>query len=176
MKNQLKIALAGITAALFLFLAPATYAQRTQNEKSPPKFVSQKVGDLMIRVEYNAPSVRNRTIGKDLEPMPDKVWRTGADSATSFIVSKDVKVNGQPLAKGRYGLFSIPGDKEWTIIFNKNYKQWGAFRYDAADDVLRVNAKVSKAPKFAEQMEFTVSPKGLVTLLWGDNQVEFNVE
>ena len=85
-------------------------------------------------------------------------------------------MDGKDLPAGKYGLFSISGKDSWTIIFNKTWKQWGAFTYKAADDQLRITVKPKKAETFAEKMTFTIDKKGLVTLLWGDNKVAFTVE
>lgn len=108
--------------------------------------------------------------------MPGKVWRTGADSATVFKVNKKVKIEGKKLAAGRYALFTIAGDNEWTIIFNKNTAQWGAYTYDKADDILRVMVKPKKAAAFAEKMTFKIDPNGTVSLLWGNDDIEFHVK
>ncbi len=107
--------------------------------------------------------------------MPGKVWRTGANEATTFEVNKAVKVEGKELPAGKYALFTIAGDDEWTIIFNKTANQWGAFKYNESDDALRVKVKPSKAPQFAEKMTFNVDKNGTVTLLWGDKKVDFKV-
>lgn len=147
------------------------------NTKSPVAVVSGTTASgTSIQIRYNQPSVNGRSIGKDLEPMPGKVWRTGADSATAFEISKDVKVEGQPLAAGRYALFTMATGDDWTIIFNKNVKQWGAFSYKQADDALRVKVTAGKAASFAEKFTITVSKDGKVTLLWGGNDVAFKVE
>jgi Protein of unknown function (DUF2911) len=129
-----------------------------------------------IYIRYNQPSVRGRTIGKDLEPLPGKVWRTGADSATAFEINKDVKVEGKSLKAGRYALFTIANGENWTIIFNTGVHKWGAFSYKEAEDVLRVNVKAGKATAFAEKFTITVSKGGKVDLLWGDSDVSFKVE
>jgi hypothetical protein len=129
-----------------------------------------------IYIRYNQPSVRGRTIGKDLEPLPGKVWRTGADSATAFEVNKDVKVEGKALPAGRYALFTIANGDDWTIIFNKDVHKWGAFSYKESEDVLRVKVRAAKAAKFAEKFTITVSKAGKVDLLWGDSDVSFKVE
>lgn len=143
---------------------------------SPPAKVSQtiNIGDT-ITIDYSQPSVKGRTIGKDLEPMAGKVWRTGANEATVFEVNRAVKVEGKPLPAGKYGLFTIMEGDEWTIIFNKIWSQWGAFTYKEADDVLRVKVKATKAPAFSEKMTFTISKKGKVSLFWADTEVDFNV-
>jgi hypothetical protein len=129
-----------------------------------------------VSVDYSQPSVKGRTIGKDLEPMDGKVWRTGANEATRFEVSKDVKVEGNELPAGKYGLFTISGAEEWTIIFNKTWDQWGAYSYKDADDVLRVKVKPGKTKEFAEKFTITIAKKGIVSLNWGDIRVDFKVE
>jgi hypothetical protein len=151
-----------------------------QNDKSkrpsPPATASGTTASgTAITIDYSQPSVKGRTIGKDLEPMPGKVWRTGANEATVFTVSKDVKVQGQALPAGKYGLYSMATGDDWTIIFNKTWKQWGT-EYNQADDALRVKVTGGKASSFAEKFTITVSKDGKVDILWGGNDVAFKVE
>jgi len=142
---------------------------------SPPAKVSETTSKgVTISIDYSQPAVKGRTIGNDIAPY-GKVWRTGANEATVFEVSKDVKVEGKALPAGKYGLYSIPGKDEWTIIFNKTWKQWGT-NYTEADDALRVNVKPGKAPAFTERMTFKVDKSGKVSLLWGNDEVDFKVE
>ena len=68
-------------------------------------------------------------------------WRGGANENTVFTTSHDLQVEGQPLPAGRYGLFFVPGESEWTVIFSKNSTSWGHYFYDAAEDALRVTVK-----------------------------------
>jgi hypothetical protein len=165
-----------------LILASATMLvacgqQDKSKRPSPPAKATETLANgTMLSIEYSQPSVKGRTIGKDLEPMAGKVWRTGANEATVFEINKDVKVEGKPLPAGKYGLFTIMNGDDWTIIFNKTWNQWGAFNYKEADDALRVNVKGKKAPAFAEKMTFKISKDGTVTLLWGDHEVDFQVE
>lgn len=143
---------------------------------SPPAQAKETIsGGAVVTIDYSQPSVKGRTIGKNLEPMPGQVWRTGANEATTFEVSKPVKVEGKDLPAGKFSLFTIANDNEWTIIFNKTANQWGAFSYKEADDVLRVKVKPQKAGQFAEKMTFSVDKNGTVTLLWGDTKVDFKV-
>jgi hypothetical protein len=175
--KKMKYLLSFSMMSLLLFFAVNTNAQTDKSKRpSPPALVKQKVGNTEITIDYSQPSVKGRTIGQDLEPKPGQVWRTGANEATVFEVSNDVKINGQNLPKGKYGLFTLNDGDTWTVIFNKTWKQWGAFEYKEADDALRVNVKGSKAEPFAEKMTFTISEKGIVTLVWGDKKMEFTVE
>ncbi|HUM97322.1 MAG TPA: DUF2911 domain-containing protein [Chitinophagaceae bacterium] len=173
MKTLLKLA----TLATVLMLATTTHAQTDKSTRpSPPALAKQKVGDVIITIDYSQPSIKGRTIGKDLEPMDGQVWRTGANEATIFEVDKDVTVEGKSLEEGKYGLFTIVNGDDWTIIFNKNWNQWGAFSYKSDDDVLRVNVKATKADPYAEKFTINISEAGVVTLLWGDRKVEFTVK
>jgi Protein of unknown function (DUF2911) len=164
--------------ALFLLSAITAKAQTEDKAKrpSPPALVTQKVGETTISIDYSQPSVKGRTIGKDLEPKNGEVWRTGANEATTFEINKDVMVEGKALPKGKYALFTMAKGDEWTIIFNKTWNQWGAYDYKAADDALRVNVKGGKADPFAEKMTFTISNTGIVSLLWGGVKVDFTVK
>jgi hypothetical protein len=167
---------------LFIAVSAITIVASGQDDDkskrpSPPAKVSGSTKDgAMITIDYSQPSVKGRTIGKDLEPLPGKVWRTGANEATVFEVNKDVKVEGHALPAGKYGLFTIADGKDWTIIFNKTWKQWGAFTYKEADDVFRFNVKADKKSSFAEKMKFDVDKEGKVTLLWGNEKVDFKVK
>nr|WP_254245135.1 DUF2911 domain-containing protein [Hymenobacter sp. BRD67] len=104
------------------------------------------------------------------------MWRTGANEATTFTVSKAVKIDGQPLAAGSYALFTIPGKAEWTIIFNKTAKQWGAFKYDAKEDALRVKVKPKTLASPVEQFTITADKNGKVALMWGKTEADFMVK
>jgi hypothetical protein len=166
---------------LVLLLAVFTISAAAQTDKSkrpsPPATAKAtlKTG-ATVTIDYSQPAVKGRTIGKDLEPMEGKVWRTGANEATIFTVDKDVFVEKQKLAAGKYGLFTIKEGSDWTIIFNKTWDQWGAYNYKAADDVLRVKVKGEKASTAAERMTFKVDDDGKVNLVWNTEQVEFKVQ
>jgi hypothetical protein len=178
-KNTMKklISLA-LLAGLF---ATQVSAQKPAEDKSkrpsPPATVSQKIASgATITINYSQPSIKGRTIGKDVEPMEGKVWRTGANEATTFETDKDVTIDGAALPAGKYGLFTIFNGDEVTVIFNKTWKQWGAFDYKMEEDVLRVKTKVSEANPSSEKVTFTISKEGQVNLLWGNKKVSFEVK
>ena len=146
------------------------------NRPSPPALAKETLNNgTTVSIDYSQPAVKGRSIGKDLEPMRGQVWRTGANEATVFEVDKDVKIEGQSLPAGKYGLFTIMKDDEWTIILNKKWDQWGAFTYNEADDALRVKVKSTKAAAFSERMTFQIEKDGKISLLWGDIEVDFMV-
>ena len=142
---------------------------------SPPAKVSATLANgNVVTIDYSQPSVKGRKIGKDLAPY-GKVWRTGANEATVFEISKDATINGKVLPAGKYGLYSIPGENEWTIIFNKTWNQWGT-NYTEADDALRIKVTPTKNKTFTEKMTFTIEKNGAVNLMWGDPHVQFMVK
>lgn len=170
-----------ITAILLftgIFISCTSNAQDDKSKRpSPPVFVTQEIASgAVVSINYSQPSLKGRTIGKDLEPKEGKVWRTGANEATVFETSKSLMIDGKELPAGKYGLFSISGTDNWTIIFNKTWNQWGAYDYKEADDALRITAKAQKAESLSEKMTFTIDKNGLVTLLWGDIKVGFTVQ
>jgi hypothetical protein len=99
-----------------------------------------------------------------------EVWRTGANEATTIEFDKPVKIEGKELAAGKYALFTIPGESEWTVIFNSDTKQWGAYNYKDKDDVLRVKVKPSKAPAFVETFNISVV-KDEIVMKWENTAV-----
>ena len=139
MRKTLLPAVAAAIAATFLVVSPAL-AQLDLPRPSPKATVAQTVGLTDVTVTYCRPSVKGRTIWGGLVPY-DQVWRTGANEATTITFTDDVTVEGTKLTAGTYGLFTIPGKDEWTVIFNKGAKQWGAYEYKQADDVLRIKVK-----------------------------------
>lgn len=164
---------------LFLFLlglifSSSVAAQEAQQSRpSPAATATGKIGDANITIAYSSPAVKGRTIWGQLEPY-DKVWRAGANEATTFETDKDIMVQGKPLPAGKYALFVIPKEKEdWVVIFNKTANQWGAFRYDEKQDALRVEVKPKKPKEFNERLKYDVNKDGFV-LTW--ENVELPVE
>jgi hypothetical protein len=161
---------------LTCLLATLTINAQDDPSKRPslPAQAKATVGGKTILINYSQPSVKGREVWGKLVPY-GQVWRTGANETTSIDFSDDVTLEGKPLAKGRYALFTIPNEKEWTIIINKTIK-WGAFTYKQDEDVLRVNVPVKQSKEFAEKMAFTISPKGVVSLVWANAKVDFTVK
>lgn len=144
---------------------------------SPPAMASETTSNgVTINIDYSQPSVKGREIGKAVEPMKGKVWRTGANEATVFEVNKDVTIDGKSLKAGKYGFFSIWNGATWTIIFNKTSNQWGAFKYDKSQDILRVDVKNMPPATPSEKMTFTIDKSGKVNLAWGNIGFDFMVK
>jgi hypothetical protein len=153
----------------------SVFAQQDKSKRvSPPALVSQTLkSGATVSIDYSRPSLKGRTLS-ELAPS-GKVWRTGANEATVIETSQDLKVEGKELAAGKYSIYSIPGEKEWTIIFNKAWKNWGTV-YNESDDILRIQVKAGKSKAFTEMMSFEIVKEGKVHLLWGDTQISFGIQ
>lgn len=162
--------------AAFSLAAFTSCAQDKSKRPSPPaKATMTTTKGVTIAIDYSQPSVKGRTIGKEIATFGE-VWRTGANEATTFEVNKEVSIAGKKLPAGKYGLYTIPGEKEWTIILNKKSDLWGADGYSKDNDALRVVSTPGKTKAFTEKMTFAINEAGVVSLMWGDVQVDFKVD
>ncbi len=165
-------------AAILMLSVAFTATAQSGKPKSPPVTATHTIGDLKIDINYNSPSVKGRDVWGALVPY-GKVWRTGANNATTFEVNQEVLINGETLAAGKYSLFTIPSDGEWTIIFNKEANQWGAYSYDKGQDALRITTKTGKTQEMVEQMTFELGDNdenvGVVSFMWENLKTSFSV-
>ena len=159
-----------------LALSAFSFAQQDKSQRvSPPDQTTVTTDDgVTIDIHYSKPSLKGRKIGVDIVPF-GKVWRTGANEATTFEVNKDVLIQGKSLPAGKYSLYSIPTEQNTTIIFNKVWDQWGT-QYDEREDALRVMAQAGETADFVEQFTIRADKNGTVTLLWGPYAVPFTVK
>jgi len=175
-----------VMVAQSITLPPSGDNQRSQ--------VSQQIGLVQVSIDYGSPDVhapngddRRGKIWGTLVPygihdlqFNDRKgpWRAGANENTVFTVSHPVKVQGQPLPAGRYGLHMLAGEREWTVIFSKNSTSWGSFSYDQAEDALRVTATPEKAP-YREWLTYDFSDRrpdrATLALAWEDLRVPFTI-
>ncbi|MDQ6800191.1 MAG: DUF2911 domain-containing protein [Acidobacteriota bacterium] len=166
-----------LTAALPLAAQQTPAPQLRTPRASQKQVMTQTVGFTDITITYSRPGVKGRQIWGALVPY-DKVWRSGANEATTIAFSDDVTINGQPLPKGTYSLHTIPGKDEWTIVFNNTANQWGSFNYDPAKDALRVKAKPQTA-SFSELLTYEVPQvtpdQATVAIHWENLSVPFTV-
>lgn len=162
-----------------LLLANSMQAQQDKSKRpSPPAKVSETISSgAKISIDYSQPSLKGRVIGTSVEPMKEKVWRMGANEATVFETDKDVTINGQNLPAGKYSLFGLWTDGGYTLIFNKASQIWGT-QYDQNKDkdALRVAANVKTSDTVQEQLTYTIDKTGLVSLLWGNMIISFEVK
>lgn len=144
-----------------------TTTQQTKPLLSPRAYVNTK----HVYISYGQPSKRNRVIFGELVPY-GQVWRTGANEATEITFRSKMKIAGIPVDTGTYTFFTIPGEKEWTIILNKQLGQWGAYEYDKHKDkdVVKVNVPVVQLKKVQEKLVYEVSRK-VLTIKWDKTSV-----
>ena len=166
----------GVLSAALLASA-AAIGQAPEAPQSPAGSASGAAGAAKVTIEYHRPSVRGREIWGGLVPY-GQVWRLGANEATTITFSAPVKVEGKDVPAGTYALFAIPGKDKWTFIVNKNAKQWGAFKYQQSDDLLRFDV-APQAGNAVETMTFTVVSKApasaSVEMEWAKVKTAFNV-
>lgn len=155
--------------AVLLACAAFSNAQSRIPGASTTQTIIQDFGLGKITVTYSKPNIKGRKIFGGLVPYGE-VWRTGANSATLIEFSEDVIIEGNKVPAGKYGLFTIPGENEWTVILSKTWKQWGAYTYKQADDFLRFTVKPVNGHQPIETLTFTFmnvnSKSAELDLLW----------
>lgn len=183
-----------LVGVVSLFLTMSVIGQVTLPRESNRQEIVQFVGDSKISIVYHRPNVKGRTNvygctspnviqkGNYNDPclVPyGQVWRTGANENTTIEFSTDVTINGQPLPAGKYAFFAIPGEKEWTLIFNKVNNEWGAFTYKVEQDALRVKAVPTKLSDSRETLMYEFDnvsgSSAQVVLSWEKLAVPFTV-
>ena len=139
--------------------------------------VSQTIGLTKITIDYHRPGVKGRVIWGKLVPY-NEVWRAGANENTTISFSDQVKINGQDLPAGTYGLHMIPTENDWTIIFSKNIWSWGSFFYNQKEDALRIKVK-PVTNEFREWLDYSFDDpsdtSAEVALLWEKMKIPFKV-
>ena len=146
---------------------------------SPTSTLKQRVGITDIEIVYARPGLKGRVMIGKIEPYGE-VWRTGANNATTITFSTAVKLGGKDVPAGKYALFTIPNENEWTIIINKGAAQWGAFTYDQGADLVRFNVKPVKLNDSVETFEIGINDvrdeSATINLSWDKVRVPFKVE
>ena len=142
---------------------------------SPHATAMVMVGDAHIHIDYSSPGVRGRTIFGELIPYGE-LWRAGANQATFIETNKNLLINGQTVAAGKYALFAIPNKDKWTLIINKNWDQHGTDKYDVVDDVLKMEVQVAQTDNLQEHLEYQVTKtdnqSGIISLAWENSKIE----
>jgi len=145
---------------LFSQIALGQYQIGLVPRVSPDKAVYQKIGNTEVHINYGSPAIKNRAVWGELVPF-NEVWRAGANNATTVNFSTNVTINNTPLASGKYALFVIPKENDkWSIIFNKTYEQWGAFRYNAEEDALRIDVLPKRNNHKTEYLSYSINQTG----------------
>ena len=170
------------TAALLLgagtMLTPEAKAQTMPAPFASQKGeISQTVGLTDIKITYFSPATRGRKVFGSLVPY-DQIWRCGANENTVISFTDDVKIEGQDLAAGTYGLHMIPTANEWTLIFSKNHTSWGSYFYRKDEDALRVTVKPTTTEKrewLAFDFRDRQSDNVTAVLEWDQTRVPFKI-
>ncbi|MVM30044.1 DUF2911 domain-containing protein [Spirosoma sp. HMF4905] len=182
----------GVLACLLICFTTVTQAQKLRGlDKSPMdmayypddfahdrKFAPAKVGDKgYVRVTYSRPAKNGREVFGKLTPY-GKVWRVGANEATEVKFFTDATIQGKKIKAGVYSLYAIPNETEWTLIFNSDLDQWGAYSYNQSLDVLRVTAPVKKPEETIENLTIQFKKVGenvkesIMMIAWDNTLVE----
>lgn len=144
-------------------------AERDTLKGSLKAVATGKIGGTVVTINYHSPAVRGRVIWGGLVPM-DQVWVTGAHKATAVEFEGSVKIGDVELSAGKYGLFTIPGKDEWTIIINKNWDQHLTDEYDQKEDVVRITVKPEAKELNQERLRYVIESEetetGRVVVYW----------
>lgn len=168
MRLQIKIYLT------FIALLTVTFINAQDKPASPAAVASGEINGATISIHYCSPSVKGRVIWGDLVPF-NKVWRAGANDATTFETDKDITIEGSKLPSGKYSFFVIPNEKNCVLIFNKEAKQWGAYKYKESEDQLRVTVKQKTTNKSTESLVYTINKNNII-LKWEKWEIPFKIK
>ncbi len=160
-----------------LFIATRAILAEQAKRASPHEQVSAVLDGKKVTIEYGRPLMKGRKIFGKLVPFGE-VWRAGADEATTLSSEANLNIGGLKVPKGTYSLFTLPGEKEWMLIVNKNAKQWGAYSYDAKQDLGRTKLAVRALPTPVEQFTITLDAqgkKGTLKLSWEQTEASVAV-
>ncbi len=159
MKNTIAVSACFI---VILFVAVAAFAQDMDKSKrpSPPANAQCTFSDgKTVTIDYSSPRVKGREIYGGLVPY-GKVWRTGANEATTFVAGADVTVGGKDVPAGSYTLFTVPNRDKWTLIVNKKTGEWGIPYKWEGDELVRTDMTVSSIPSAVEDFTISFDQKG----------------
>jgi tetratricopeptide (TPR) repeat protein len=161
-------------------ISGAVYCQNLKTPApSPATTIKQDFALSNVELSYSRPAIKGRKIFGDLVPF-GKVWRTGANGATTITFGEDVNIGGTNVPAGKYGLLSIPGEKEWTIIISKQTDVTNPSNYNESSDVVRLKAKPGKLPYPVESFMIgfdNIKPASMdVVILWDKTVVSFPVK
>ena len=162
-----------IVLILFSFILSVSCFGQKKRE-SPADSISGKIGNATNTINYSSPSVKGRKIWGGLVPY-NKVWRAGANEATTFTTDQTIHIEGQLLPAGTYGFFLIPSETTWIVIFNRVFDQWGAYDYDKSADILRVEVKPKTLSVLSERLVYKINSDGF-SMIWENIEVPVSVK
>jgi hypothetical protein len=171
-KNIMEFLRRSLLLVCTLFITTFVVAQNKQ--ASPAAVSTGKINGATISINYSSPSVKGRVIWGELVPF-DKIWRAGANAATTIESDKDLTIEGKKLPAGKYSFFVIPNEKECVLIFNKVAKMSGTSKYDEKEDQLRVTVKQELNNSSTESLVYTINKKSII-LSWEKWNIPFSVK
>jgi hypothetical protein len=177
MKKVFQLKAIAVFVVAFLISATAM-AQGGKVIASPRDSVSGNINGANISINYGSPSVKGRKIYGGLQPY-GKIWRAGANVATTFTTDKEIKFEGKTVPAGKYTLFVTPGEKEFIVTLNSETGQWGIKRNgDANEDPAKDVAVVTVKPKtaeFTERLKYVITKKG-IELVWENTSIPVSIK
>ena len=173
-----RAAIAGLALGLVTLLSVGAVAQK-KKPISPHEKATGSIAGKQITIEYGRPSLKGRQMLGNLIPY-DQVWRLGADEATKITTPVDIEINGLKVPAGTYSLFMLVSQDGGTqLIVNKVADQWGAFKYDASQDLGRTTIVGSGDHAMTEMLTITIESTGektgTIKFAWGDGMATANV-
>ena len=156
---------------VFAFSIGFSFSQKKR--VSPKETTTGEINGVEVSINYCAPSVKGRKIWGELVPY-DKIWRAGANEATTMEFGKDISVQNNKLPAGKYSFFVIPNKEKCTLIFNNDFKQWGSYNYSMDKDQLRIDVRPILNSKSIEKLIYEISDK-TIYLKWSNWIISFDI-
>ena len=156
---------------VFAFSIGFSFSQKKR--VSPKETTTGEINGVEVSINYCAPSVKGRKIWGELGPY-DKIWRAGANEATTMEFGKDISIQNNKLPAGKYSFFVIPNKEKCTLIFNNDFKQWGSYNYSMDKDQLRIDVRPILNSKGIEKLVYEISDK-TIYLKWSNWIISFDI-
>ncbi len=156
---------------VFAFSIGFSFSQKKR--VSPKETTTGEINGVEVSINYCAPSVKGRKIWGELVPY-DKIWRAGANEATTIEFGKDISIQNNKLPAGKYSFFVIPNKEKCTLIFNNDFKQWGSYNYSMDKDQLRIDVRPNLNSKSIEKLVYEISDK-TIYLKWSNWIISFDI-
>ena len=156
---------------VFAFSIGFSFSQKKR--VSPKETTNGEINGVEVSINYCAPSVKGRKIWGELVPY-DKIWRAGANEATTIEFGKDISIQNNKLPAGKYSFFVIPNKEKCTLIFNNDFKQWGSYNYSMDKDQLRIDVRPILNSKSIEKLVYEISDK-TIHLKWSNWIISFDI-
>ncbi len=148
-------------SVIWIILLSSCSRKTSEGRPSPLALDSTQLAFSSVSIAYSSPGVKERKIWGDLVPYGN-IWRTGANEATVFSTSKPIHIQNELLPAGKYSVFTIPDSQKWTIIFNEEWDQWGAYNYDESKNALTIQIEPDIVKEYQERLKFYFEDNQLV--------------